>query len=386
MRTTGNGRRLVAVCCALMFAYGFFLGASQTIIESVATDLGLDIAGMGALVSLQFLPAAFVPVLMGRLADRVGRRGVISAFCAVFGMGLAVCAGARSPMVYAVGAILVGSGYSVCESGCCAAMSDLGPDWSARGINLSQALLCLAAVVSPLVVRALALPWRATLILCAGFYAILLPLLLATRFPPPLASEAGEARGGVGKLLTSGAFLCLLAGILLYVGLETGFGYFIESLISERFGSTVLSCVSLYWLGMMASRFLFSSIRYPARPVLIGCFAVSAALFLALTRSGSAPLSLALCFATGFAYGPIWSTQMTEANLRYPQHTGTASGLMSAGCGAGGILFPALTGLAARRFSLIAAFWMMAGIAIAGALLSAALPGRRRKQESGTRN
>lgn len=376
MRTTVNGRRLVAVCCALMFAYGFFLGASQTVIESVAADLGLDIAGMGALVSLQFLPAAFVPVLMGRLADRVGRKGVVSAFCAVFGIGLVLCAGAQSPMAYAVGAILVGSGYSVCESGCCAAMSDLGPEWSARGINLSQALLCLAAVVSPILVRTLALGWRATLALCAAFYAVLLPLLLTARFPAPLASEGGE-RGGVGRLLSSGAFLCLLVGMLLYVGLETGFGYFIESLIASRFGATPVSCVSLYWLGMMASRFLFSSIRYPSKPVLIGGFAMSAALFLALTLSSNAALSLALCFATGFAYGPIWSTQMTEANLRYPQHTGTASGLMSAGCGAGGILFPALTGLAARRFSLTTAFWMMGGIALAGVALSAILPGRR---------
>lgn len=382
MGKTVNGRRLVAVCCALMFAYGFFLGASQAIIESVAGDLGMDIAGMGALVSLQFLPAAFIPVLMGRLADRVGRKGVISAFCAVFGIGLVVCAGARRPAVYAAGAILVGAGYSVCESGCCAAMSDLGPAWSARGINLSQALLCLAAVLSPGVIRALRLGWRRSLLLCAVFYAMLLPALLTTRFPAPLSAK-GEDRGGVGKLLTSGTFLCLLAGILLYVGLETGFGYFIESLISGRFGETAVSCVSLYWLGMMSSRFLFSSIRYPAKPVLVGCFAASAALFVVLTLSASAPVALALCFATGFAYGPIWSTQMTEANVRYPQHTGTASGLMSAGCGAGGILFPALTGLAARRFSLSTAFWMLSGIALAGAALGAALPRSGRVSNEG---
>ena len=131
MRPATKYRALIAACCALMFAYGCFLGASQTVMEDIAGDLGMDIAGMGALVSLQFLPAAFVPVLMGAVADRRGRRPVLAAFCAVFGVGLLICASARRPWMYALGAIAVGAGYSVCESGCCAAMSDLGHGWQA---------------------------------------------------------------------------------------------------------------------------------------------------------------------------------------------------------------------------------------------------------------
>ena len=91
MNSHVDRRRLVAACCALMFAYGCFLGASQLVIGAIAADLGLDIAGMGALVSLQFLPAVFVPVLMGNLADRIGRKPVISAFCALFAVGLLAC-------------------------------------------------------------------------------------------------------------------------------------------------------------------------------------------------------------------------------------------------------------------------------------------------------
>ena len=377
MKNRSDRLRLVAACCGLMFAYGCFLGASQTVIDAVAVDLGLDIAGMGALVSLQFLPAAFVPVWMGALADRVGRKPVISAFCGLFGVGLLLCGSARTPLVYGVGAILVGSGYSVCESGCCAVMSDLGPDWETRGINLSQAILCLGAVLSPALVNAVGIRWRTAFYLCAGGYAVMLPILLLCRFPAPLPAAARE-RGDARRLLTSGAFLCLFAGILLYVGLETGFGYFIESLISGRFAEVPVSCVSLYWLGMMLSRFVFSSIRYPAKPVLIAGFGLIAALFAALILPAPLALSLVLCFATGFVYGPIWSTLVAEANARYPEHAGTASGLMSAGCGAGGILFPALIGLVARRFSLVSAFALLGGVALTGAALCAALPKRRK--------
>ena len=376
MRSTSDKRRLVAVCCGLMFAYGCFLGAIQTVIESVASGLNLDTAGMGALVSAQHLPAAFVPVLMGAVSDRIGRKPVIATFCAVFGVGLAICGSARTPWVYVLGAIAVGAGYSVCESGCCAALSDLGPDWGARGINLSQALLCLGAVLSPLLVRAAHLSWRAALYLCAGCYAVMLPVLLVVRFPLPAAAET-RARGGARSLFSSRAFLCLFAAILLYVGLENGFGYFIESLISGRFRQTAVSCVSLYWLGMMLSRFIFSSLRYSAKPVLIGGFALSAALFVALTAARAAWLSLAMCFLTGFAFGPIWSTLVAEATARHPAHAGAVSGLMSAGCGAGGILFPALTGLVAQHFSLTAAFALLGAVALLGGALCVLLPEQR---------
>ena len=365
----------MAACCGLMFAYGCFLGSIQTVIEAVAASLSMDPAGMGALVSAQHLPAAFVPVLMGIAADRIGRKPVIAAFCAVFCVGLVVCGSARAAWVYVLGAVAVGSGYSVCESGCCAAMSDLGEDWGTRGINLSQALLCLGAVLSPVLIRAAGIGWRTALYLCAACYAVMLPIILAVRFPAPAAPKARK-RGGARALLASRAFVCLFIAILLYVGLESGFGYFIESLISGRFRRTAVSCVSLYWLGMMLSRFLFSSIRYTAKPVLAGGFVLSAALFIALTRSDVAWLSLALCFATGFAFGPIWSTLVAEATARHPEHAGTVSGLMSAGCGAGGILFPALTGLAAQHFSLTTAFGLMGIVALLGGATCALLPRR----------
>ena len=368
--------RVSAACCGLMFAYGCFLGASQAVIGSVAADLGMDIAGMGALVSLQFLPALFVPVVMGAVSDRVGRKPVLAVFCAMFGIGLAVCGSAKHAWSYGLGALLVGAGYSVCESGCCAALSDFGEEWGARGINLSQALLCVGAVLSPVLVRLFGIQWRAAFFSCAACYAILLPVLLSLRFPAPLVSEKAD-HGSARSLLSSAAFLCLFIGILLYVGLETGFGYFIETLISNRFGSTVVSCVSLYWLGMTLSRFVFSVVRYRSKPLLIAGFTLSAALCVALTASHLTALSLTLCFATGFVFGPIWSTLVAEATARHPEHAGTASGLMSAGCGIGGIVFPLLTGLSARWFSLNTAFALLSGVALAGTLLCVILPEHR---------
>ena len=101
-------------------------------------------------------------------------------------------------------------------------------------------------------------------------------------------------------------------------------------------------------------------------------------LFPALALSRVQGLSLVLCFATGFVFGPIWSTLVAEATGRYPEHAGEASGLMSAGCGAGGILFPVLTGLAARNMSLTAAFALLGGMALLGGVACVLLPDRQK--------
>ena len=363
------------VCSALMLVYGVYIGTIQTIIEAIGKSLSLGTASLGMIVSAQYVPVAFMPMIMGGVSDRLGRGPVIAAFCAVFGLGLMICGSARTAWVFVLGIVSAGAGFSVCEAVCCAAMSDLGEDWGARGINLSQALLCLGAVFSPLLIRASGLAWRHALYLCAVLCGVVLPIIFRTHFFAARTERTGE-KGSIRVLLTAPSFICLLLSILLYIGLESGFGYFIESLIDSRFGRTAISCVSLYWLGMMMSRFLFSSIRYPAKPVLIGGFALSATLFVLLPRTDTAGLSLAMCLATGFAFGPIWSTLLAEATARYPAQAGTASGAMSAGCGAGGIVFPALMGLAAQRFSLIASFSLLCVVAVMGVILCAFLPRR----------
>ena len=378
MRSASDDKRLIAVCCGLMFMYGCFMGAIQAVIESVAVSLGMDTAGMGSLVAVMHLPTIFLPVLMGAVADRIGRKPVIAGACAVFAVGLIVCGSSTTAGIYILGALGIGAGYSVCESGGCAAMSDIGPEAALKGINLSQALLCLGAVITPAAIQMANLSWRTVLYLCAAGFVVMLPLVLLVRFPKiaHAAPKQGDA-GGFRALFASRAFVLLLVSILLYVGMESGFGYFIESMISRKYASTVLPCVSLYWLGMMLSRFLFSSFHYRSRPVLVGCFWADVLILGGIVVSSNQYLSLALCFLNGFAFGPIWSTLMAEATVRHPAHAGAVSGLMSTGCGAGGIVFPLLTGLAAQHFSLAASFMMLAVLAAAGGALCAILPERR---------
>ena len=370
--------RIIALSAALMFFYGFFLGGIQYVIADVADAFHADPGSMGMLVSAQYMPVVIMPVLMGALADRIGKRPVLAAFSLLFGIGSLTAGASHSVAAYVAGVLLTGAGYSVCESVSCAAMSDLNPAKAARWIALTQGVLCAGAVLSPLLVRAmigaLGASWRIVFQICAGAFLLLALPVAMTRFPAPAAAPA-ERRARVGMLFASSVFVCLFAAILLYVGLENGFGYFVESLFAQRLReSSGAFAISLYWVGMAVSRFVFSLRTCESRRMLTVCFALAALLFILLATIRTNWLALALCALIGAAYGPIWSTLVAEAAACFPGHSGSATGAMSAGCGMGGILYPILMGFTAQYFNLQAAFVMLAVTAVAGAALCLRLP------------
>ena len=90
-------------------------------------------------------------------------------------------------------------------------------------------------------------------------------------------------------------------------------------------------------------------------------------------------VSLVCCFAAGFSYGPIWSTLVAQATGLFPEAGAGAAGVMSAGCGIGGIVYPVLMGAVCDGMGLGGAFGLLAATAAAGAVLCARLQTNKSK-------
>ena len=247
-----------------------------------------------------------------------------------------------------------------------------------RYINLSQALLSLGAVISPFLVQWLQksrhASWRLPFLICAAAYTLLALLLLLTVFPKRQTVTQKEATART-NFFASRAFRLLFFSILLYVGLENGISYFAESLFSVRLsaGDLAAAAISAYWIGMTVSRMLFSAVLRDPKKTLIGCFLASAVFLLVLAVSQNPTVSLVCCFAAGFSYGPIWSTLVAQATGLFPESSAGAAGVMSAGCGIGGMLTPVLMGAVCDAAGLSAAFGILTAMATAGMILCACL-------------
>lgn len=366
--------QLVILACALMFFYGFFLGGTQLVITDIAAEFSVGTTGMGLLVSAQYAAAVIAPIIAGILADRLGKKPLLVTFSAVFGIGCALIGISPALGVYIMGACLTGAGYSVCESLSSAVLSDMGDELGMRYINLSQGLLSVGAVVSPIILRwmilYLGVQWRTLFFLCAAAFLLLAVLLAAARFPDAIRTQ--QSSGSSRHFFTTAVFLSLFISIVLYVGLENGFGYFVGTLFDSHadwtpgFGAYGISA---YWLGMALARMACSLRSYHPGRMLCACFTVIAVLFVLLPmQTGSIPAIL-LCGLVGMAYGPVWSTLVATAAARFPEQSAAAIGVMSTGCGLGGVIYPTVMGLMAERITLHAAFLMLAGTAVVGALL-----------------
>lgn len=352
------------------------MGGYQLVLRNVSNEFSMTPLGSGLLVAMQSAGFVLAPLLFGNLSDRVGKKRTLFGFMLTFILGCALAAVASGMWTFIAGVFLIGVGYCMCECIGTAALADAFPKKSAKYINLSQSLLSFGAVISPILIQwcieAFSWNWRSVFFICGIGYAMLLLPFCFTRFGKSTSKVCMERNIPMYAFFKSAIFSLLFFSILLYVGLECGIGYFTESLFALKLSSNRLGAyaISTYWLCMAISRFVCSFSPIPSLKTLLICFGSSFLFFFILAVSGLPYLSLVLCGLIGFAFGPVWSLLVDLAAKEFPQHTGSAIGLMSAGCGLGGMVFPSLMGFLSGRLDIRFAFAMLSATALVAGLLA----------------
>lgn len=373
----GKTPRLVLILTCLLFVYGFMVGGQQLVLITVCEQFGIGVLGMGTMVAVIHVASTLTPGIMGMVADRIGKKKVLVVFTVLYGLGCLIAAFSPVLAMFVVAMLVIGAGYSVCESLTSAVCVEISTEDGARYINLTQCLLSVGAILGPIVMGNLpALPfpnWRLLYILC-GVPLVAIGILLS-RMTFPAGETAREVKSSARHLWLSPIFLALVASMFAYVGLENGFGYFVEILFDLKVSGAALSAygISAYWAGMAISRFVYSLRTYrPGRTVRLS-FLAAAAAFIALILFRSGWLCVVLCALVGFAYGPIWTSIVAGAAQRFPQHKASATGLMSASCGLAGIVYPVFMGAIVESLDIRIGFAILAVTAAIGAVLAFSL-------------
>lgn len=366
----------------LLFIYGIMLGGLQLVIGDIAQSFGVGLLGIGSLAAVTHIASATAPALMGILADRIGKKKVLITFCFVYGLGCLLAGTAPTLAFYLMSTLFIGAGYSVCESITSAVCVEVDEEKGASYVNLTQCLLSVGAIGSPIVFSKLPSmgisTWRLMFLFCALCLVIMGIILAGLRFPAGIPT--GKKKALVNKdLLLSPIFLALLVSIFLYVGLEKGFGYFVELLFEQKTNGESLAAygISAYWAGMALSRLVFGVVNYRPRKVVRLCFIACALGFVGLAVLTSGQIGVTLCALIGAAQGPIWTTLVAGAAERFPQYRASATGLMSAGSGLAGIVFPVIIGAIANGMGLQTGFILLSGICVIGAVLAFALHNKK---------
>ena len=366
--------RLILVLTALLFCYGFMVGGQQLVLATVCEQFGIGVVGMGTMVAILHVASMLTPAVMGAVADRIGKKKVLVLFAVLYGIGCLTAAVSPILAGFVVAMLLIGAGYSVCESLTSAVCVEVSAEDGDRYINLTQCLLSVGAILGPIVMGHLPElsfgSWRLLYIFC-GVPLVLIGLALSRMtFPVGVSSE--KVKTSAKQLWLSPIFIALIASMFLYVGLENGFGYFVEILFDLKTSGAVLGAygLSAYWAGMAVARLWYSIRAYrPGRTVRLS-FLGAAACFVALVLLKSGILCAAVCFLVGFTYGPIWTTIVAGAARRFPDHKASATGLMSSACGLAGIVYPMFMGLIVDSLDIRIGFVILAVTAALGGALA----------------
>jgi len=157
----------------------------------------------------------------------------------------------------------------------------------------------------------------------------------------------------------------------IYVGFENGFTFFVDTLFTDVLkASTGKFALSLFWAVMIPSRILVGRFSLHARKILIASILLIPATMLLLSAASDPFIVLLLCVPLGFASGAIYPSVLTIMLPYAGKNTATATGIITAATGIGGVVFTAMTGFLADRFGLQTAMLVLVSF-FAISLLSA---------------
>ena len=184
----------------------------------------------------------------------------------------------------------------------------------------------------------------------------------------------GEGRFVLSAILLLGVIMCI------YVGFENGFAFFVDTLFTDVLRSSAGKfALSLFWAVMIPSRILVGRFNRYAPKILIASILMIPATILVLSASSNPVAVLLLCIPLGFASGAIYPSVLTIMLPYAGKNTATATGIITAATGIGGVVFTAITGFLADRFGLQTAMLILVSFFIIS-LLSAVRVIRYRKQ------
>lgn len=171
---------VVALCIALTALDGFDVLAISFAAPGIAAEWGIDRGVLGVVLSMELLGMALGSVLIGNLADRIGRRPTILGCLVVMTAGMLCAAFAADLTMLSATRFVTGLGIGGMLSSTSAMVAEFSSA-RRRGMNLSFNIAgySVGAILGGMLASLLladAGDWRRIFLLGAGMTAVLLPV------------------------------------------------------------------------------------------------------------------------------------------------------------------------------------------------------------------
>jgi fucose permease len=288
----------------LMFAmFAMTTDSVGLIIPEVIRTFQLSLTAAGTFQYATMAGIAIAGLLLGQLADRLGRRRTIVIGLTLFAAASFLLATGNSFLFFAVMLGLSGLAIGVFKTGALALIGDISTSTAQHTsiMNTAEGFFGVGAIIGPAILARLltaGLSWTWLYAIAGTICVTLIVIALLVAYPETTRPAAGHGFSGTGRAMRSPYVLAFSAGAFLYVGVEAAVYVWMPTLLAGYAGSAAALAtysISIFFLLRAAGRFLgaWMLTRFQWQPVL--------ALF-----SGC----ILLCFIVSVAGGVNWAVYL----------------------------------------------------------------------------
>ena len=265
MSTPANDVRPIRwLVCLMFFTFAMTTDAVGSVIPRVVADFALTLTQASAFQYASMLGIAGGALLLGFLADRLGRKRAIVLGLALYGTAsLLFAAGDRFAAFVAL-LVLSGFGISVFKIGALALIGDVSSSTAShtRFMNTVEGFFGVGAIVGPAIVALLisaGMSWKWLYVAAAALCVLLIALAARVRYPAIKGRAERADLREVGAVLKDPLALGVVVLVMLYVAVESAIYVWMPSYLLDYRGSfpwLAGSALTLFFALRAAGRFL----------------------------------------------------------------------------------------------------------------------------------
>jgi DHA1 family quinolone resistance protein-like MFS transporter len=227
--------------CLMFFTFAMTTDAVGSVIPEVIREFALSLTTAGSFQYSTMAGIAAGALLLGFLADRVGRRLTIILGLSLYSLSCLLFAVSHSFWAFVALLAAGGLGISVFKTGALALIGDISATTSShtRLMNLVEGFFAVGAIVGPAVVATLitsGLSWKWLYIIAASICIVLIVIAARIRYPQVKRLERSTTVKEIAEVFSDPLALGFSLLIMLYVATEVAIYVWMPTYLADYAG------------------------------------------------------------------------------------------------------------------------------------------------------
>jgi fucose permease len=314
--------------CLMFFTFAMTTDAVGSVIPKLIEEHGLSMTAAGAFQYASMGGIAVGALLLGFLADRIGRKLTVIAGLSLYGLASLLVAASGQYVLLVALLVVSGLGISVFKTGALALIGDISPStgWHTRFMNTVEGFFAVGAIAGPAIVGVLigaGMSWKWLYANAALICALLVAAAAAAKYPQRMVPVERAGLRQMLQMLEDPLALGFSLVVMLYVATECAIYVWMPTLLQSGEGAhdwLAASALTLFFVlravGRFAGAWLLGRVSWTAALALMALliFACFAGALLAGGRVAALLLPL-----TGLFMSIVYPTLNSKAISCFPK-------------------------------------------------------------------